>query len=501
VTVPVPIPAARRYRFGPLDRSAWLLGLGPAACIALGVGLLLGGLAFHATGSVLAAAPPVALAALLAFGRYDGRVAHEWIEPLWGWAVLRHHDAARWTARVPLLGPGAGGADLPPCLAGLELHEVAGRGGAPRPTGVGVVVDRARQLVSATVRVRGGAFALLEHDDQARVLDGWGAALGGFCRERGAVTRVAWSEWAAPASLDEHLAFVRDQHGAAPTPTLDEYLALVARAGPLTFAHETLVTVTVDRRRVRSARAVDADAAAVDALLEELRRFTSRLEQAGFLVDPPLAPGELALVVRLRSDPSAAPRLATRRDRLAEQAQMVSPHNAAPLAVDTRWRHVRVDQALHRCFWVAEWPRLEVPGDWLATLLLHPGGIRTVTVVHEPVPPSRSRRAVDREATRLASDEDERVRRGFRVRAQHRRAESEVLARETEIVAGYAELRFAGVLTVTAFDQQALDDQAADWEQAAAQGGLELRALDGQHDLAFAAGLPLGRLPSGRGRA
>ena len=38
--------------------------------------------------------------------------------------------------------------------------------------------------VSATLRVHGGAFALLEHDDQARVLDGWGAALGGFCRAR-----------------------------------------------------------------------------------------------------------------------------------------------------------------------------------------------------------------------------------------------------------------------------------------------------------------------------
>jgi len=311
---------------------------------------------------------------------------------------------------------------------------------------------------------------------------------------------VSWSEWAAPASLDEHLAFVRDQHGAARTPALDDYLELVGRAGPLTFAHETLVTVTVDRRRVRSTRAADPDAAALDALVEELRRFTSRLEQAGFLVDPPLAPGELALVVRLRSDPSAAPRLATRHDRLAEQARVVSPHNAAPLSVDTRWRHVLVDQALHRCFWVAEWPRLEVPGDWLATLLLHPGGIRTVTVVHEPVPPSRSRRAVDREATRLASDEDERVRRGFRVRAQHRRAETEVLAREHEIVAGYPELRFAGFLTVTAFDEHSLDEQSAEWEQAAAQGGLELRALDGQHDLAFAAGLPLGRLPTGRGR-
>ncbi len=333
------------------------------------------------------------------------------------------------------------------------------------------------------------------------MLDGWGAALGGFCRERGAVAQVTWSEWAAPASLDEHLTFVRDQRSSDRAAALAEYQALVEQAGPLTYAHETLVTISVDRRRVRSLRAVDADTAAVDALLEELHRFTTRLEHAGFLVDPPLGPGELALVVRLRSDPSSAARLAARRDRLAEQAQLVSPHNVAPLAVDARWRHVRVDQAFHRCFWIAEWPRLEVPGDWLATLLLHPGGVRTVTIVHEPVPPSRSRRAVDREATRLASDEDERTRRGFRVRAQHRRAESEVLARETEIVAGYAELRFAGLLTVTAFDEASLDEQSADWEQAAAQGGLELRALDGQHDLAFAAGLPLGRLPHGRGRS
>jgi len=164
------------------------------------------------------------------------------------------------------------------------------------------------------------------------------------------------------------------------------------------------------------------------------------------------------------------------------------------------WRSVRLDQACHRSFWIAEWPRLEVPADWLATLLLHPGGIRSVTVVHEPVPPSRSRRAVDREATRLASDEDERVRRGFRVRAHHRRAESEVLSREAELVAGYAELRHAGLLTVTAFDARALDEQSAEWEQVAAQCGVELRALDGQHDLGFAAALPLGRFPTGRGR-
>jgi len=54
---------------------------------------------------------------------------------------------------------------------------------------------------------------------------------------------------AAPASLDEHLGFVREQRGGR-DEHWDGYRELVARAGPLTIAHETLVTVTVDRRRL-----------------------------------------------------------------------------------------------------------------------------------------------------------------------------------------------------------------------------------------------------------
>ena len=491
------VDAPRRYRFGPLDRSGWLLGLGAVPCTVLAAGLLAAGLTLKATGSPVIAGVPLAAAAAAAFARHDGRALHEWIGPIAGWLTLRWPHRHRWAARVPMLGGPTPPPDLPPFLEGLELHEIpTRRPRTPRASGVGVVIDPRAQLASATLRVQGDAFALLEHDDQARVLDGWGSALAGFCRERSAVTRVAWSEWAAPASLDEHLAFVREQHGdRRPGPHWRDYLDLVTRAGPLTIAHETLVTLTVDRHRTRTP---DLDPGV--ALLDELELFADRLEHAGLNVDPPLGPGEVALAVRLRTDPSAAPRLTARRQRLAEQAGVVAPHNLAPLAVDTAWRHVTVDQALHRCYWIADWPRLEMPSDWLATLLLHPGGIRTVTVVHEPVPPSRSRRAIDREVTRLTSDEEERVRRGFRVRAQHRRAHTEVLAREAELVAGYAELRYAGFVTVTAFDPHSLDDQAADWEQVAAQCGVELRALDGQHDLGVAAALPLGRLPTGRGR-
>jgi hypothetical protein len=497
--VTAPVAAPRRYRFGPLDRSGWLLGLGPAPCLALGTGLLLAGLALRVSGSLAAAAVPVAAASTVAFARHDGRALYEWVLPIGGWLALRVAGRDRWSAQVLPIGSAGLAPDLPPFLDGLEFLEVPARYvSGPRPAGVAVVVDSGQ--LSATIRVRGGPFALLEHADQARVLDAWGRALAGFCRERTPVTRVAWSEWAAPASLAEHLAFVRDQQdGSVPTTGIAEYLDLVRLAGPLTIAHETHVTLTVDGRRVRGARAGDAQRT-VEVLLDELGLLRGRLEQAGLTVDAPLSPGELAAVMRLRADPSAAARLATRRERLAEQARLVAPHNLAPLAVETSWRHARIDQAWHRSFWIAEWPRLEVQADWLASLLLHPGGIRTLTVVHEPVAPSRSRRSIDREATRLASDEDERTRRGFRIRAQHRRAEHEVLARESEIVSGYAELRYSGFLTVTAFDERSLNDQSDEWEQIAAQSGLELRSLDGQHDLAVAITLPVGRVSLGRGR-
>src|SRR5439155_27054758 len=170
-----------------------------------------------------------------------------------------------------------------------------------------------------------------------------------------------------------------------------------------------------------------------------------------------------------------------------------APWNAGPLSVRGGWRCVAVDNAFHASYWVAEWPRLAVGPAWLEPLLLHPGGPRTLAVVYEPVAPSRSARQVERDATRLASDEEQRARGGFRIGARHRRNREAVAEREAELVAGYAELGFVGLLTVTAPDAESLARSCADWEQAAAAAGIELRRLDGRHDLAFAATLPLGR--------
>jgi hypothetical protein len=329
----------------------------------------------------------------------------------------------------------------------------------------------------------------------------WGDALAGFCSERTAVSRVRVTEWAAPAGVVAHERYLAIAGArAAGSEAHASYAQLLADAGPAATTHDLLVTVTVDLRRVprrQGARQADAEQA-TDVLQEELRLLTGRLETAGLTVDPPLSPSGVAEVLRLRCDPTCVTRIEGRRRSLAVLAGAVSPYNCGPIATEASWSTLRADASVHRTYWVAEWPRLETGPNWLEPLLLHAGGVRTLAIHYEPVPPSRAQRRIDRDATRLAADEEQRVRSGFRIGARHRRAEQAVLEREAELVAGYAELEFAGFVTVTATDEEALARSCAEYEQAAAQAGLELRPLDGRQDVAFVCSLPLGRGPAAR---
>ncbi len=69
---------------------------------------------------------------------------------------------------------------------------------------------------------------------------------------------------------------------------------------------------------------------------------------------------------------------------------------------------------------------------------------------------------------------------------------------ESELVAGYCELEFCGLVTVTAADLETLERSCTEWEQIAAHAGLQLRRLNAQHDVAFACCLPVGIGPSRR---
>ncbi|MBI5738875.1 MAG: hypothetical protein HY997_23690 [Mycolicibacterium neoaurum] len=482
----------RSYRFSDSQRPGLLLGLSARQAVPVIAGVLfLAGILQTPIHPVVGVAGPV-LASVVAFGRWRGAALSETLVPgvrLW---MARRCGRRRWL-RPPLLGDNSPHA-LPHALQGLELIDVpADR--ADQAAGMAAVRDRRAGTVTAVLRVHGHGFSLASASEQDAMLAAWSSALSPFARERSPVSNVTWQEWAHPIGSEAHREFLVSigVHSRADDPPTADYLALVDQQAPVTVAHDILVTVTIDQRRVRARRsATSRFAAALDALTDEVRLFSDRLDAAGLTVDQPLTPVELSAALRVRSDPTRAAQIATLTRSLAAAARR-GALEWGPMVVEADWGHVRVDGTYHRSYRVAGWPQLPVGSDWLGDLLSDTRAVRTVTVVMEPVPMGRAARAADREVMAREADADMKTQKGFRVNARERKRLTDVEARERELSEGHAEFHFVGIVDVTADDLDALDDACAVVEQSAAQSLLDLRPLDARHEHGWVASLPVGR--------
>ena len=167
------------------------------------------------------------------------------------------------------------------------------------------------------------------------------------------------------------------------------------------------------------------------------------------------------------------------------------------MALDEQWRHVRTDSGVHAVYWIAEWPRFEIDPGFLQPVLLGGTARRTLSLTMTPVPTGRAMRDIRRARVEHAADAATRVRTGRMEDEAHRAEAADVARRESDLVAGHADLRFVGLLTVTADTEADLDAACVATEAAAAQGMCEVRRLAGQQAHAFLAGaLPLARSTS-----
>jgi len=278
-------------------------------------------------------------------------------------------------------------------------------------------------------------------------------------------------------------------------PAIASYRELLRTAGPVATRHEVLVTVVVSERKVSTGSRHHGDhhSAAREALVEELRLLARRLEAAGLSVSAPLSGPELARALRVRLDPQAIVTLNRRGRSLGDRAGLVAPVDGGPMSVTSAWNHWRADASFHRAFHFREWPRFDVGPTWMSDLLLFGAAVRTVAMCYQPVSPRASHRAILRQSAKLESDATQRQRSGFRVGAHHRRATRAVEEREEELVAGFAELEYVGLLDVCAPDLESLEAACAELVQVSASCGIELRPLDGRHADGVAACLPLAR--------
>jgi hypothetical protein len=491
------------------------MGLGTAQVVGMG-GSITAALVCVAVGlSPVAAVACLLLGLTFSLVKVSGQHLHSWA------GALGHFVFAPRRWRAPLRSSARPGVKSPEAPAmPTELGDVRFLGVSYRGGEVGLATyRRPRDTLAWTLAVEGPHFRLASEVDQARAVAGWGEVLAGSARERSALRRLQVIERAVADPDTPPAPWLDRTSLTTNADALAVYRANLAQIRAATTRHEVFVTGVVEP----AARGSEA----IEEAVTELGDVVDRMEGAGFRAAP-LGVHELATLVRATVDPAigvehrspaldqhACERLPDGRriwtddrgclwvDPNGDHAPGRAPaaevgpsfDRAGPMARDSGWAWVRTDSAYHALFEVTELPRVPVGPEWAWPLVVGDGlgAGRTLAIHLELSPPTRALRRAERSVMGHEDDDESRQRWGFRSGVRSRREAEAARAREEELVAGYADARFAAVVGVSAPTLDQLERSTRTLCQQAVQARLELRRLYGQQDLALGAILPLGR--------
>jgi len=481
------------YKIGPVQRRTVIAGLRTYQVAAISVAIVLMLIGLQKPILLVAFLPLAAIIGLSGFAPIGGRTVDEWAPALLSYSRRGFGRNKRFVSGSSKLGSMKKGARSvpPPPMRGVRILKVATGLG----TEVGIVRDEVANTWTAIIATRGQSFALIDGDEQAQRLSAWAGILSSFAREGSPVHRIQWIERAFPEDGDAIDSYTNDNLSMSPDhPLAASYLELVEMAAPVATAHEIYVAITIadakSHRQIKQAGG--GDTGACELLLREMASLDSQLVAASVVSAGLLSPRQVARLLRSAFDPSDVRRLAVRAGGDPEAAGTTS-RNAWPMATENHWGHYQTDGAMHATFWVAEWPRIETDGDFLAPLLLQTDSARTVSVVMEPIAPSKAIREVETAHTSFLADEDIRQRGGYNSSARRGRQYESLIQREQELSDGHGMFRFSGYITVSANSLEELDSRIGMIEQGAHMSRLDIRRLWGEQDAAFCFGLPLGR--------
>ncbi|PZR78653.1 MAG: hypothetical protein DLM65_12390 [Candidatus Aeolococcus gillhamiae] len=417
--------------------------------------------------------------------RFLGAGTREWRSPLphSGRLLVRDH---RGGALAVLPAQPA----FPPVLNDCLLLSVA----VPRGQ-LGVIHDRRRGTYTAVIRVRdrddgSSSFGLLDNETKASRMAGWGAALISLAQLGSPVHAVQLLVRTVPADAAGLAHYLSERRVAdVRSPILRSYLSLLDDAVQVTQAQQIYIAVQIRaaqaRRAIREAGGGDAGAGAL--LADQVDAFQRQLAAVDIGVDGALPPRLLARVLREAWDPAAAPLFQIAPDG-------VDPAGAGPLVATRSWRSYSTDSGSQSVsWWVSDWPRSPVGPDYLLPLLLGTEARMSFSLTLQPVDGIRARRDLEAAQTEHLADEQLRVRHGFRTSVDRQRQAAAVERREAELADGHADCRFSGHVTVSAGSDGELQRACDEVTRKATAAGLDLRRMDGEHDLGFSYTLPLAR--------
>ena len=472
--------APATVRFARLPRRGLLMGLSASrvACIAAAAAVLIPALFLAGPTGLALTSPLWSCGLALAFARRNGRPLIESLPTSAHFLVRRASGQTRFRVRPERPRP-AGTLALPGDAAALRfLIDPA--------SGTAMVHDPHAQTLTAAAVVRHPAYVLLAPDEQARRVHGWSRALAHLA-STGTGARVQILEISQPDAGHGIQGWWQTHRASPPTSwEARQYDELMRTVVPAAATHRTVAALSLDMRKasaqIRQSGRGLAGAAAF--LRQEMTSFETSLRGADLKVARWMNEADLAATLRTAYQPGY------------ERAKPATPTLAiaGPAGVDEQWDHIRHDTGYSAVLWISEWPRVAVPHSFLHSLIFQPGIRKTLSLTYQPVPADEALRDIRKAKVEYATDAAQKARIGVIADLSDTVEHADVLERESALIAGHADVRFTGLIAITAPTRDQLEAAVAETARAAVQSGCETTRLNGQHARAFtAAALPLAR--------
>ena len=368
---------------------------------------------------------------------------------------------------------------LPGRAASIQLHE---------HDGVGYLYHPHQGTLTAVVEVTSPEFLLRDAADRNARVAGWGRVLAAATRT-GAIRQVQLLERSIPDDgtamatyTDEHL--TTDPDFATLT---DTYRDLIGDRRGGADRHQTFLAVTIDR--AHAAPQIKAAGGKMTGLVtvwrQEFALLAKMLPAAGLEVIDPLSTRRIGEVIRTGFDPAAALRIAP--------GAGVDSSVAGPAGGREEWAYLRSDGAFHAVLWVAEWPNGQAAADFLWPVIFPSGVQRTLSLFYRPYTRAQSESAIRAKHSEIIQSGWLKGKLGRVETLTDSKEMTDVLDRESELLAGHGEVALLGMVTVSAASLDDLEAAVTTVHAAATQASMDLRRVHGQQWQAFtAAALPLG---------
>ncbi len=489
--------AARPVRLPRRSRQGVVMGLDPwqlAFVSVAAIAVLIGVNRFGPLG-LLYAAPVYLLFGGAALTTIHGISAPK-MAGLWTMKQVRHALGATTHKYRPERTHLDGTLNLPGTRASVQLWDV---------DGVSCVYNPHDRTASVTAELEVQGFLMHDTTERFDLAQQWSRVLASFTQRPG-IKRVTLQERTTPTTIraarDHYGDVVRRRGLDAQSPVAVNYLQVMDQSEPFAVAHRNYLTFTLDL--VTLGAQLKSLGGGRDAILALARiesgNLADALASAKVRVRRWLSSRDVAALSRIAFDPEFATNVQNRTDDHAG----VDPVAIGPMYFEEpkgRNGIVYTDSGVHTTMWIHEWPRSAAPIGFVAPLVFarHPSTDEAVThilsLVLTPVPVSRALKRIRDEKKVWRGNEKLRAKRGADGSAADAADWDALEKQEEEIVAGHGEFRYGGYLTVSAPDEERLDQAVAGMRNALARAGMEAQILYCQQ----AEALMVNALPVGLG--